>query len=141
MTTNPQRIERLSSEVRTKFREALADVAAGKEIVVIHYNRPVALITQYRQEGTMNDFDRDPWDSEIGIALARAAGADLDQITWTPDDVWTATRADGARISIGDDGDGGWDATTYGADGEPTGTDNWLHAENLAERVAAFLAA
>ena len=54
MTTNPQRIERLSSEVRTQFRQVLADVASGKEIVVIHYNRPVALITRY-QEDTVDE--------------------------------------------------------------------------------------
>lgn len=54
MTTNPQRIEMLSSEVRTQFRQVLADVAAGKQIVVIHYNRPVALITQY-QEDTVDE--------------------------------------------------------------------------------------
>jgi len=52
--TQPRRIEKLSSEVRTEFRQILADVASGAEIVVIHYNRPVALITRY-QEDTMTD--------------------------------------------------------------------------------------
>lgn len=39
----------VSSEVRQNWRDVLAHVVAGGEVVVVHYNRPVAIISPYQE--------------------------------------------------------------------------------------------
>lgn len=53
---------------------------------------------------TDREFSTDQWRGEIGEALI-ATGIDTDQVSVTPDDVWTVTGADGSTASLGYDGE------------------------------------
>lgn len=70
------RREVLSSDIRANWRDILAHVVSGGEVVVVHYNRPVAIISPYQEDTIYTS------DDLVGrrLADALASGADIAEI-------------------------------------------------------------
>lgn len=91
-------------------------------------------------------YEPDPWCSDIGAALLRAA-VDTDRVRTTPDGMWTADLGDGFRIVFGEDGtdDQGkqwWAAASYSPrnDDEPV-TSNWNDLDAMVDHIASSMTA
>lgn len=78
-----------SEKARANWRELLDAVAAGEEIVIERYGRPVAVLAPYparatvREPGPAYDFDREQLKSEIvSDMLAEIEAAQMEPISW-----------------------------------------------------------
>lgn len=109
-----ERIEMLSSEIRTNWRGALDHITRGGEVVVIHYNRPVALISPFPQEDTMTTSQRFSSDRDAKAEIVAALSPDADAY-----DI-DAIFAEAYTYRVDHDGEGNELLNTAGFESVPT---------------------